>query len=238
MEIRCHLCACRFETEQESGEVRCPRCNGKLTVTAKEVLKRSYKLGCPGCLKVLRSSQPPPLRCRYCGTQVDEETGSRLAEVFDGLEERTRQALLQGDNPAALVRGLTDHGVDGDRAFAFVDRLVLEVPFDRYQGWKESPTSVAAPSTCDACGLATDLEPWEAHWSLNPEEMRYRPEWGGFTGDFGKLKNYDKQALYYLCQRCRKAKVKEFAGGYPARTGYLRKQFGRVKDLSRGPAGG
>lgn len=230
MQIKCHLCACRFETEQDSGEVRCPRCEAKVTVAPDRAARETQVLGCPGCLKQLRTADAPPVRCRYCGTDIDEEAGKKLAGLLEGLEERTRVSLMAGEPPAELVRNLADQGVEQDRAFAFVDRLVLEVPFDRHQLWKKGSAQPSAPPTCDACGIAGKLNPWEAHWTLNPEEMqRYRPEWGGFTGEFGKLQNYDKWALYYLCESCRKARINDFAGGYPARTGYIRKHFKRAK---------
>lgn len=233
--MRCHLCGLRFEPETDDAEVRCPRCEAKLVNKSKsssggEKKEERPQVGCPGCLKVYRAAQDFPFKCRYCAAEIQEKH-TELAEFLDGYEEKALERLLTGTQATEIVEELAGQEVEKDRAYNYIDRLLGELPFARHQRWKDGITPEPPPH-CDSCGAGKDLLPYEAHWTLNPEELRYRPEWGGFTGEFGKLSNYDKMALYYICKPCKKAKPASFAGGYPFNSGYqLKRGMKYVKKL-------
>lgn len=189
------------------------------------------QLGCPNCMRVIRSPKPPPVRCRYCGYQIGPDDGERLGVYLHGLDATMLEQLLDGNAPADLVRAVREQGIVEEKAFGFVDQQVQELPFARHERWKTGLSPSPGPA-CDSCGVNAELHPWEAEWGLDPEAMkRYRPDFGGFTGEFGKPEHYAKWALYYLCDRCRKLNPNKFAGGYPARNGYVRTRFKRVKKV-------
>ncbi len=228
--MKCHLCARRFEPEVESGETRCPKCNAKLIVKAARSKSPRVALGCPGCLRVLTSASEKVEPCRYCGIKIDPEIAKPLAKSLEGFEERAVSALLEGEAPGPFIQELEKAGAQKDSAFNFLDRLVSELPFRRHKLYKQLGR-VTPPSQCDSCGLQTDLMPFEALWQLDTENTRYREDWGGFSGEFANLKNYDKEALYYICKNCQRLKPEKFAGGYPGSAGYLKKKFKKVKAL-------
>ncbi|MBI3924419.1 MAG: hypothetical protein HY319_02660 [Armatimonadetes bacterium] len=231
MEVRCHLCRNRFEVEEGRSEVRCPRCEGLVRIKPSTVAQETLRIGCPSCLRAVRSPKAPPLRCRYCGCQIGPEDGERLGEFLEGLDARVLQELLEGAAPAEIVRRIRDQGIVEDKAFAFVDQQVQELPFERWKRRESGEPAARPASTCDSCGVSgKELKLHEAEWGLDPEAMkRYRDDWGGFTGEFGKLATYTKWALYYLCDPCRRLPAEKFAGGYPARNGYVRRRFKPVK---------
>ncbi|MCA9791795.1 MAG: hypothetical protein KC910_08365 [Candidatus Eremiobacteraeota bacterium] len=189
------------------------------------------QLGCPGCLRLIKAPEASDLACRYCGTKIPVEEGKKLATLLEGFEAKAVERLLAGEPPSQLQKELEEGGAKPDRAFAFVDRLVMDLPFHR-QAVYEKDGTVARPSTCDSCGLQTDLTAFEALWQIDKENLRYRADWGGFTGEFGKMSSYDRKALYFLCKNCQKAKPETFAGGYPHNAGFARNRFSRVKALS------
>ena len=226
MSIRCHLCSHRFETDSTEDFVRCPRCEAKLKNKSKKASstqKRSQTVGCPGCLKTFQSSQSFPLTCRYCGTSIEEEISSKIAELLQGFEANAVAMLLNGEKAQTIAGELQQNGVHQDPAYKYVHRLLNELPFHRFLFW-ESQGKAKPPTECDNCGVQQPLTAYEAHWILDQEQLRYRPDWGGFTGEFGKLENYDKQALYYLCKTCKKTKPDKLGGGYPASAGYVLKR--------------
>lgn len=232
MQYRCHLCKLRFERD-EPADVRCPRCQAlvKTPVAAPaptapaEGAFTSQTYGCTHCLRTFESSNQALLRCKYCDERVEPEEGRRLLPVVDGLTARVKKELLEGATGPGLVSSLQEKGVPQDRAFAFVDRLVLELPFDRMKR-RTSGESVHPATECDACGRRDTLTAYDAEWRIAPEEMqRYRAGWGGFEGDFSDPKVYARRALYYLCKACAKEKPETFAGGYPAKNGFARTSF-------------
>lgn len=229
--MRCHLCAHRFEPDVDEGETRCPQCGARLMVKKAVTAGAPVQLGCPGCLRLIKAPEASDTACRYCGSKIPVEEGKKLATLLDGFEAQAIERLLAGEAPSTLQAELTEGGAKPDRAFAFIDRLVMDLPFHRQKVYEQKGT-VARPTTCDSCGLATELVAFEALWQLDKENQRYRADWGGFTGEFGKLSTYDRPALYFLCKNCQKAKPETFAGGYPHNAGYLRNRFAKVKALS------
>jgi ssDNA-binding Zn-finger/Zn-ribbon topoisomerase 1 len=234
MQVVCNLCRCRFEVEPGPGqEVRCPRCGGKVR---QEQLKGAatggapplVRLGCPHCLRVI--PQISAGSCPYCGQAVPEEQARRLGESLAGLDGRIKRRLLEGASASELVGEITALGATSEKAFAFVDRFVEELPFERHAAWKQGARPTPPP-VCDSCGVAAELSPHEAEWTLKPEELkRYSPGWGGFEGAYAEASTYARRALYYLCPRCAKNhRAPEFASGYPARFGYQIARFSRVK---------
>lgn len=223
--MRCHLCSLRFEPESSDEFIRCPRCEAKLKNKAKKKKEKSAsnQLGCPGCLKVFHHSETFPVTCRYCGTKIEQESGEKLVELLKDLEPRSIDKLLKGEPGKVIVDELEAEGVGRDAAYKYLHRLLNELPFTRFGHWKDGNT-VRAPHECDNCGVTQELQPYEAHWALDQEQLRYRPDFGGFTGEFGKLENYDKFALYYLCGQCKKVKPESLGSGYPSSAGYVLKK--------------
>jgi len=229
VQYKCHLCKLRFERE-ESADVRCPRCQAAVKApvappapAAAGGATQTY--GCTHCLRTFESNNQALLRCRYCDERVEPEEGRRLLPVVDGLPARIRKELLDGATAPSLVSSLQEKGVPQDRAFAFVDRLVLDLPFDRMKR-RTSGEAVHPATECDACGRRETLTAYEAEWRISPEEMqRYRSGWGGFEGDFSDPRIYNRRALYYLCKACSKENPATFAGGYPAKNGFTRTTF-------------
>ncbi len=234
MSLRCHLCSHRFEAPSGEAFVRCPKCQAKLKNKSGDKKKKespSRPVGCPGCLKCFQSSDAFPIACRYCGTKIDQENGEGLVELLKDLEARSVEKLLRGEPGKVIVDELEAEGVGRDAAYKYLHRLLNELPFNRYKHWKDG-SSVKPPHECDNCGVTQELKPYEAHWALDQEQLRYRPDFGGFTGEFGKLENYDKFALYYLCGQCKKAKPDKLGSGYPASAGYiLKKRLASPKGL-------
>ena len=183
--------------------------------------------GCSHCLRLFESSNLAMMRCKYCDERVEPDEAQRLVSVVDGLTGRVQKGLLEGQTAPALVKSLQEQGIPQDRAFAFVDRLVLELPFERVNR-REAGEPITPACECDACGRVEPLTRWEAVWDVSPEEMqRYRKGWGGFEGSFSKPEAYARKALYFLCKTCPKEKPEKFAGGYPAKNGFVRTRFTR-----------
>ncbi len=225
MEILCKLCRHRFTVKTDVEPVRCPRCRGKVTLPKNKSSKTLYQLGCLNCLKVIRTTQKPPLLCKYCGYQIDTDDGIRLGKFLDGLEQTILNKLLSGSDPSNLVDMIKAEGIVDERAAVFVDLQIQELPFARYENWTKG-IPAEQPACCDSCGLKAELKRYRAEWVLNKEAMkRYRDGFGGFSGDFRKPETYTRNAIYFLCPKCRKLPPNKFAGGYPARNGYDRKKF-------------
>lgn len=230
MQVTCRLCRFRFDlTDPTATETRCPRCEGKVKLDPAQIQEVSQAsqapLGCPGCLNLLSPSDTFPVSCRYCGTKIEKEPGEKLGAALKGLEPRLKQFLLAGGPPGEATAQIQLLGVEEEKAFGYVDKLVLEVPFERHPIWKDGGVVPASP-TCDSCGVAGPLSPFTATWNVREEELkRYRPGWGGFTKD--ELKS--RKALYFVCKDCSKLPPQRFAGGYPARNGFLFSRLEPVK---------
>lgn len=230
MQVTCRLCRFRFELADPTvTETRCPRCEGKVKIDPAQVqeVSSSQPLGCSGCLNLLGPSDQFPVTCKYCGAKIEKEEGEKLGQALKGLEPRLKSYLLSGGPAAEATQQIKQLGVDEDKAFAYVDKLVLEIPFERHPLWKSSER-VPMSATCDSCGIAGQLAPYQATWNIREQELnRYRPGWGGFTKD--ELKS--RKALYFLCKDCSKLPPERFAGGYPARNGFLYTRLETVKDI-------
>lgn len=235
----CRLCRCRFDVAVGASreEVRCPRCQARIP---SDLVERAHeatgneetpRVGCPRCLRLLRPSGGSPYTCSYCGTFIHAEEGQRLARLLDGLGARVRRALLEGHPPGEQVRSIVSLGIDEERASAYVDLRVSELPFERHVAWKQGKP-VRPAACCDACGRAAALQPFEVEWNARPEELqRYRTGWGGFEGEFSRATSYIRHALYYLCDPCRRVlRRPEFAGGYPARFGFRVRWSRRIEE--------
>ncbi len=232
MQVTCRLCRFRFDlTDTTVTETRCPRCEGKVKLDPEQIKELAgasqSPVGCPGCLNLLGPSDSFPVTCRYCGTKIEKEAGEKLGEALKGLEPRLKAFLMAGGPASLASHQLQQLGVGEEQAFAYVDKHVLDVPFERHPRWKATERVTMSPS-CDSCGVVGQLSPYQATWNIREEELkRYRPGWGGFTKD--ELKS--RKALYFLCKDCSKLPPERFAGGYPARNGFLYTRLEPVKDI-------
>lgn len=230
MQVTCRLCRLRFDLVDPSlTEVRCPRCEGKVKIDP-EMLQQPAAtkppVGCPGCLNLLGPAEQYPVHCRYCGYHIQQEEGERLGASLKGLEGRLKSYLMAGGSPSEAVRLIEQLGVTSEQAFGYVDKRVLEVPFERHPLWKQNQRVTTSP-TCDSCGVAGQLSPYQATWNVREEELkRYREGWGGFHDT--ELKQ-SRKALYFLCKDCTKLGPERFAGGYPARNGFIWNRLEAVK---------
>lgn len=234
MQLTCKLCRFRFDFEDQSAtETRCPRCEGKVKIDPAQTPQTASQvpLGCPGCLNLLNPSDTFPVTCRYCGHKIEKEQGEKLGQALKGLEARLNRFLMAGGAASEASAQIQSLGVNEEQAFAYVDKLVLEIPFQRHPLWKKSER-VTMSSSCDSCGVAGQLAPYQATWNIREEELnRYREGWGGFMQ--GELQS--KKALYFLCKNCSKLPPQRFAGGYPARNGFLYSRLETVKDAFPAP---
>ncbi|MEW6281725.1 MAG: hypothetical protein AB1758_24160, partial [Candidatus Eremiobacterota bacterium] len=184
-------------------------------------------LGCPSCLNMLNPSEQFPVTCRYCGHKVEQEEGERLGKALEGLKGRIQEQLLRGIPASVLVQQVVELGASSEKAFDYVDKIVLDIPFERHKLWRQKREPLM-PSTCDSCGVAGELKPYVGHWVVREEErQRYSAGWGGFHQS--EL-TQERPALYFVCKACSKLTPERFAGGYPARNGFTWTRLEAIKE--------
>ncbi len=219
---------------------RCPKCQGKLPsdltpVNADANSSINEELLCPSCLGRIQSKLlGEDSRCPICGHKVSLETARELTARADDIVTAPTQRLLAGESVNSIVSSLQGLGIGEEQAWRYVDRLIAELPFERYKHEQAGKTAQLAP-TCDSCGLSEELSLYDGEWELDAREMnRYRKGYAGFDGKFADHRSYSRPAVYCLCKRCYKRSGKEdFANGYPAQFGYVLKRLKLRKDKKK-----